>query len=335
MKILVLRFSSMGDIVLTTPVVRCLKKTYPHAAIHYATKQSFVNLLSGNPYIEKIHALKNSHEELVNELKAENFDYIIDLHNNQRTALIKMQTGVRSFSFPKLNFEKWLLVNTKLNFLPDKHIVDRYFDACKQLQVSNDGLGLDFFVEKNAREVLSQLPFQGQPYLAFVIGAKHFTKRLPPDIVAATLGRLNMPAVLLGGKEDENAAQEIITLAKKSDNSVINFCGKLSVHESAAIVEASAAVLTNDTGLMHIAAALKKPIASVWGSTVPAFGMTPYYGSNHVRSVIIQNQDLKCRPCTKIGLDKCPRSHFKCMKSLSPEEIAAAVQNLAVNSLCL
>lgn len=333
MKILVLRFSSMGDIVLTTPVVRCLKKTYPHVAIHYATKQSFISLLSGNPYIDKIHALKNSHEELIAELRAENFDFTIDLHHNQRTALIKVQTGVRSFSFPKLNFQKWLLVNTKLNFLPDKHIVDRYLEASKSLQVVNDGMGLDFFIEKNARKVLNKLPFHGQSYLAFVIGAKHFTKRLPPEMVAETIDRLNMPAVLLGGKEDEDTARTIMSLTKKSDEDVLDFCGKLSVHESAAILDASVAVLTNDTGLMHIAAALKKPIASIWGSTVPAFGMTPYYGSTQVPSVIIQNQNLTCRPCTKIGLEKCPLNHFKCMKSLSPSEIATAVQNLAVNSL--
>ena len=115
MKILILRFSSIGDIVLTTPVVRCLKKKYPAAEIHYATKKSFHSILKHNSYLTKIHLLEDSVIQLVSELKTEKFDYVIDLHNNQRTFLIKLLLGAKTFSFIKINFEKWLMVNFKIN----------------------------------------------------------------------------------------------------------------------------------------------------------------------------------------------------------------------------
>jgi len=154
MKILIVRFSSIGDIVLTTPVVRCLKTQIDDAEIHYVTKVQYQPILQNNPYIDKIFFLKESIIELMNELKKENYDVIIDLHNNLRTRLLKWRLGSRSFSFNKLNVEKWLMVNFKINHLPDKHIVDRYLETVTRLGVKNDALGLDYFIPERGRSAM-------------------------------------------------------------------------------------------------------------------------------------------------------------------------------------
>ena len=109
MKFLIIRFSSIGDIVLTTPVIRCLRKKYPEAEIHYLTKQAFRGIVATNPYIDKVHILADSFELMLHELKIEEYDYIIDLHHNLRTLRIKrFLKEVKSFSFDKLNIENAL-----------------------------------------------------------------------------------------------------------------------------------------------------------------------------------------------------------------------------------
>lgn len=329
MKFLLLRFSSIGDIVLTTPVIRCLKKKYPDAEIHFATKQAFASLLHSNPYIDKLHLLGDSDTVLQQQLKQEAFDYIIDLHHNQRTALIKMQLQAKAFSYEKLNLQKWLLVNLKWNWLPKQHIVDRYLATCATLNVVNDGLGLDHFIPREDEIDLDNLPsgFRNG-YIAWAIGAQHFTKRLPPEKVANVLAGLNVPVVLLGGKEDVSNAEKISSLLSYKSDFIFNAAGRFNIHQSASLVKQSNLVVSNDTGLMHIAAALKKPVVSIWGNTIPGFGMTPYYGDFKIPSVIIENHELNCRPCSKIGKTACPQSHFHCMTNLDEKKVAAAIEKL-------
>lgn len=328
MKFLILRFSSIGDIVLTTPVVRCLRKKYPDAEIHYATKKAFHSILKHNPYINKIHLLDNSTAELVEQLKTEKFDYVIDLHHNQRTWLIKMQLGVKSFSFNKANFEKWLMVNLKVDRLPKGHIVHRYLETAQSFGVENDGEGLDYFLAPDDEVPLSSLPipFQ-QGYIAWVIGAKQNTKKFPTEKILRILQQVNYPVVLLGGKEDEEAANAICT-GLPADKNVFNACGKFSLNGSASLVRQAKMVVTNDTGLMHIAAAFKKPVISIWGNTIPKFGMYPYYGTHTVPSAVAQVANLNCRPCHKIGYNACPLVHFKCMKDIDEKILADMITDM-------
>lgn len=329
MKILVIRFSSIGDIVLTTPVVRCLRNTFPEAEIHYATKKSFTGILQHNPYINKIHVLDGKLMPLVKQLKTEQFDCVIDLHNNQRTWLIKLLLGVKSFSFNKLNFKKWLLVNFKVNRLPYVHIVDRYLATCKSLGVVNDGKGLDYFIAPNDEVDMNTLATQfTNGYVAWVIGAKQATKRYPTNKIITTLnnsGFPQMPVMLLGGPEDAANAEEIIK-GYRGNMPIYNACGKYTLNQSASLVKQASVVITNDTGLMHIAAAYNKTIVSVWGNTVPQFGMYPYYGIGQNRNTTIQTDGLSCRPCSKLGYDKCPKGHFKCMNLISETMLAGAIE---------
>jgi len=332
LKILILRFSSIGDIVLTTPVVRCLKLQLPDVEIHYATKHQYTAILLANPYISKVHCLANSFSDLVNELNAEQFDYIIDLHHNQRTFLLKLRLGVKSFSFNKLNWQKWLLVQFKLNRLPNVSIVDRYLQTLHQLAVKNDNEGLDFFVTEGDVVDLSALPdaFQ-RGFVAWVIGAKQHTKRFPVNKIINTINLIpNLPIVLFGGPEDKQDGEEIV--AALPNSLVYNSCGKYTLAQSASLLQQATLVVTNDTGLMHIAAALKKPIISIWGNTVPEFGMSPYYGRHKIQSHIIEQEGLSCRPCSKIGHKKCPEGHFNCMKSLSELYLANSIESSVVKS---
>lgn len=324
-KFLILRFSSIGDIVLTTPVVRCLKQQYPQAEIHYLTKPAFKSILANNPYISQVHVLDKPLLKKVMELKQFGFDYIIDLHNNLRTRIIKSAMDVPAFSFDKLNTEKTQLVNFKLNTLPQVHIVDRYLDTLKSFGVSNDGKGLDYFIPDDVTLSGEVKQLTSKPYIAVAIGAQHSTKRLPTQKLIDVCKNINTHVILLGGKEDETTGNEI---AKQSGSQVVNLSGKLSLHQSALVVKLAQKVIAHDTGLMHIAAAFKKPIISVWGNTVPEFGMTPYYGNYNINQQLFEVHNLSCRPCSKIGFKSCPKTHFNCMNLQDTNAIAAAANKL-------
>jgi ADP-heptose:LPS heptosyltransferase len=333
-KFLILRFSSIGDIVLTSPVVRCLKQQVPDAEVHYATKKNYAAVIEHNSFIDKKFYLEESLSDLIIQLKEENYDFIIDLHNNLRTLKIKTRLGVKSYSFDKLNFQKWLMVNFKINKLPPVHIVDRYMETVNPFGVVNDGKGLDYFLGidevQNADKVFNQLPLtHRENFIAFVIGAKHNTKQLPAEKIISICEKINQPIVLLGDKTDFAKGVAIVSgLQLQTSNfkpQTFNACGMFSLNESALLLKHASKVITHDTGLMHIAAAFKKPIISIWGNTIPEFGMYPYYGDYHIKNTKYEILGLSCRPCTKLGFKKCPRGHFKCMLQHSEEAIAQTV----------
>ena len=316
-KILIIRFSSIGDIVLTTPVIRCLKKQI-ECEIHFLTKTNYATVLEANPYLSKIIKIEKDVAEVIDELKKENYSHIVDLHNNLRSASVKRKLNASASSFPKLNIQKWLLVNFKINRLPDVHIVDRYLSAVHSLGVKNDNEGLDYFIPENQNILLSSLPqFLQNGYVLFAIGAQHSTKRLPAEKIIAICRQLKYPIILAGGKEDVETAEKITASAPLK---IYNACGKYSIHQSASLVKQANVVITHDTGLMHIAAAFKKKIISVWGNTIPGFGMYPYL-PQQAPAAIIEVKGLKCRPCSKIGFEKCPRTHFNCMHMINENEI--------------
>ena len=325
-KFLIIRFSSIGDIVLTTPVIRCLRKQYPEAEIHFLTKQAFRSIVAHNPYINKIHTLGDSFELLLHELMIEEYDYIIDLHHNLRTLRIKrFLKNVKSFSFNKLNVEKFILTNFKINTLPKKHIVDRNLETVASLGVVNDGMGLDYFIPTLDEIKKDDIPTSHMHgYIAVVIGAALATKKLPLHKLKELCTAIDHPIILLGGKEDYEDGKAI---AKVDEIKIYNACGKFNLNESADLVKGAKLVISHDTGLMHIAAALQKPVISVWGNTVPAFGMYPYYGSRSNRQYdVVEINKLWCRPCSKIGYNKCPKGHFKCMEKIDVNYIVNLVR---------
>ncbi len=202
------------------------------------------------------------------------------------------------------------------------HIVDRYLKTVESFGVINDGAGLEYFISPEEQIKKSDIPASHYAgYIACVIGAAHGTKRWPVHKWKEFCAELDHPVILLGGKEDAANGDAI---AATDPIKIYNASGKFSLNESADLVRKAKLVITNDTGLMHIAAAYKRPVISLWGNTVPSFGMYPYYG-NHFTDVqlfdILQTNKLWCRPCSKIGYDKCPLGHFKCMEKISPRDL--------------
>ena len=319
-KVLIVRFSSIGDIVLTSPVIRCVKQQ-TGAEVHFLTKRAFAATLLHNPYVDRLWTIDRQIGEIAAELGAEGFTHLIDLHGNLRTlelkarlagaALARAQRPPRTATFDKLNFRKFLLTRFRLDRMPEIHIVDRYLATAAMLGVRNDGLGLDYFIGPEEKVIP---PATG--YVAFVIGAAHATKCLEEDQIARLCRALPLPVVLVGGPGEKAAGDRIAGALPH----VTNTCGNYSLNGSADLIRQAGIVITHDTGMMHVAAAFRRPIVSVWGNTVPQLGMYPYLPDGP-EPVLAEVGGLACRPCSKIGYAACPRGHFRCMREQDLEGI--------------
>lgn len=340
-KILVIRLSSIGDIIWTTPVVRCLKKQMDDIELHYCTKIQYRSLVESNPYIDKIYYLENGLGSLIKSLKKEKYDFIVDLHKNIRSFIIKSRIGVKSAAYNKLWIQRFLFTNFRVNFMPNCHVVDRYMETVKKLGVVNDDQGLDYIIPSKEEIDVASLPEDFQNgYVAFVIGSSGFTKILPFEKMVELCDKINRPIVLIGGKEDIDSGKNLHDFFSKTSTSpaieeglkklnkktlIYNGCGQYSIGQSASLVKQADYVFGHDTGLTHLAAAFKKTIYSIWGGTVP----NNFY-SYGTRFFIIENNKINCRPCSKSGRKKCPKRHFKCMKEI-PLDFSLPDQNYGLD----
>lgn len=326
-----IRFSSIGDIVLTSPILRCIKEQIPNVELHVLTKSHYVNLYATNPHVDYVHAWGEENNIVLADLKRARFDYVLDLHKNLRTLKIKKHLRRKVFSFPKLNVQKWLYVNFKWNLMPDVHIVDRYFKAVEPLGVKNDQKGLDFRIQIDFVSFSKRFPMEGK-YIAVAIGAQFATKRMPAQKMSEILKGIDLPIVIIGGPDDRGEADKIKKLLPGQN--INNTCGGLSIHESAQVVKEAQLLITNDTGMMHIGAAFDLRIVSLWGNTVPEFGMYPYRPQAQSSYSVHEVKGLSCRPCSKIGYAKCPKGHFKCMMNQDVAEIRAKIDEFLAAADC-
>ena len=329
MRLLFIRFSSIGDIVLTTPAVRCAKQQIPGVEIHFLTKLAMKDLVEANPYIDQCHYLDQDIKETIGSLKKISFDYIIDLHHNLRSWKIKNALGVTFYSYKKLSIRKLLLAKLHINLLPDTHVCDRYLDTLKHLGVANDGKGLDYFFPANNKFSAAFLPTSHQAgFIAFVIGASYANKKMPVAKWIKLAQQLNRPIVLVGGKADKADGE---TISTTNTSNIYNACGKYDLLESASIIQMANVVVAHDTGFLHVAAALKKPTITIWGATSPALQFEAYYPNNssihHYNSIV---PNLSCQPCTKQGSNQCPKGHFACMQLQDINVITSKVNDLLV-----
>jgi ADP-heptose:LPS heptosyltransferase len=328
-KILIIRFSSIGDIVLASPVFRCLKKQLPDAEVHFLTKSSYKIVTAANPYIDKFFYYDDNIEELLLRLKAENYDHVIDLHNNIRSNKIKRSLKKDAHTIDKLTYQKFLLTQLNIDVMPGRHITQRSLDAVLPLGVKDDGGGLDYFIAKQYEVKPDDIPTGHLAgYFVIVIGATYFTKRFPVHKIIELCNKINHPIILLGGKED-TANGDIIS--QNNQLKIYNACGKFNISESADIIKKAKLVISNDTGMQYIACALKRPVIALWGSTTPDLDVEPYYGSNFLsnqQKPIYENVvlNLKCQPCSKYGLNKCPLDHFNCMEKINVDQLVAKVK---------
>lgn len=308
-KILIVRFSSIGDLVLITPVIRCVKKQIP-SEIHLLVKKKFYEVLAANPYLHKTWTIEKSCSEIIEELKKENFDLIIDLQYNFRSIWLTWQLKVAFIRFNKLNIEKWLMTQWKIDRLPGKHLVDRYFDALASLGIQNDGRGLDFFIDENSKKSIGEFSLPSE-YVVGVLGATYTTKQIPLNKWHEIVYAVDLPIVLIGGMSEQTMAAE---LNRQYPHKVLDYSGRLSLHQSAAVIQAARMIITPDTGMMHIAASFNKSMHVIWGNTIPQFGMYPYVLPGNLRIRNHEVSGLSCRPCSKLGYSACPKKHFDCMQ---------------------
>jgi len=321
-KVLVIRFSSIGDIVLTTPVYRGLKLQI-EAEVHLLTKKSFAMTVKHSPYIDKVHMIEKDIGEVSEVLLAEKYDYVVDLHNNLRSLRTKKLLKVPSASFHKLNVQKWLLTNFKLDRMgEDPHIVYRYMETTKSLGVTYDGEGMDFFIaDEDIVDVdrFSDGVLKSGEYVSIAIGASMPTKAFEQEQIVQLVQMIDRPIALLGGPMEQDQAAK---LAGDMDG-VVSFAGKTSLQGSASVLKQSRVLIAPDTGLMHMGAALNHPVISIWGNTVPRFGMTPFYRDDtETEWHIVEVEGLNCRPCSKIGYKNCPKGHFQCIRKLDIKRVS-------------
>jgi ADP-heptose:LPS heptosyltransferase len=323
MRLLFIRFSSIGDIVFTTPAIRCAKQQIPGVEIHFLTKSSMKAVTAENPYIDQFHYFDKDLNAIIKELQQFQFDYIIDLHKNFRTFRIQKALGVPSLSYRKLSFQKFLLTKLHLNLMPKRHITERSLDALASLGVVNDGKGLDYFIPKEVALKSNALPVSFQSgYIALVIGASYATKKLPVEELQMLCHKIPYPIVLVGGKEDQ---AEGAAVASVNPIKIHNACGQFNLHESALLVKNAKTVISHDTGFLYIACAFHKKTVAIWGATSPTLQVEPYYPTDSNSTEWYYNAivpKLPCQPCSNYGTKQCPQGHFACMKKQDLQAIA-------------
>ena len=322
MRLLFIRFSAIGDIVLASPALRCAKEQIPGVEIHFLTKKSMKAVSEANPYVDQFHYFDKDLSATIQELKACKFDYIIDLHKNLRTLRIRLALGVPYLSYNKLSVEKFLLTKFQVNRMADRHISMRSVDTLAPLGVSYDGKGLDYF----APSEVNQPVFFPEGYVALVIGASYATKKLPLESLKILCSQIPHPIVLVGGKEEVVDGEALALLDPKR---IVNTCGAYSLHESALIVQKAKVVISHDTGMLYIACAFEKNVIAIWGATSPALQVEPVM-PNDSKAQVFQSivPDLACQPCSNFGTKTCPKGHFTCMKQQDLPEIARQVEQM-------
>ena len=324
MRILIIRFSSIGDIVLASPVFRCVKQQLEGAEVHFLSKLAFKDVTVANPYIDHFHYFDGDFNKIAEELSQYNFDYVVDLHKNFRTYKLRRRVKSKWVSFKKLSFQKFILTKFRINLMPKRHITLRSLDAVKSLGVKDDGKGLDYFIPEHEKISYDDLPGSHYfGYVALIIGASYATKKMPVYKLKELCSQINFPIVLIGAKEE---AEEARLIAEQDPMKIYNSCGKFSLNSSADIVRKAKLVISHDTGLQYIAAAFNKRIFAIWGGTSPQLDVEPFYGTDglslHTNFVL----NLYCQPCSNYGSNKCPEGHFKCMKNQNIDDMVAKAE---------
>ncbi len=316
-KILIIRLSSLGDVILTTPLIRSLKNFLPKVIIEYVVREEYEDILINNPYISKIFTFtkdENRNKELTANLANNNYDAVIDLQNNFRSARLINALNCSVFKFNKRSLDKFLLVKFKINKLKDAPTIPvRY---AKTINLKLDDEGLDIISYNSPSEILEG----NKSYIGIAPGSRHFTKMWPAEYfteLGKLINKTGKKIVLFGGTSDIEICK---TLNKEIPGS-INLCNQNDILQTVVDMKKCETVICNDSGLMHAACAAKVPVLTIFGSTVKEFGFVPYNN----RNFILENNSLTCRPCTHIGRAECPKRHFKCMLELTPQ---SAFENL-------
>jgi lipopolysaccharide heptosyltransferase II len=339
-KILIIRFSSMGDIVLTSPFVRVLRKKFPQAQIDFLTKEEFGDLVRYNPNLSSLITLKSdSRDELKTlavKLHETKYDILFDLHNSIRSRYLrKLIKAGETYIVNKRVVARFFLVNFKWNFYKEViPVSQRYIETGRTLGAVDDNKGPEIFfpdsVRKSMSTVLGDFLSESGTIIGFSPTAKHATKLWQSEKFVELGSRVALEygakILIFGGPGDvqycENIAANIDSVTGK--HIALSCAGKFSLLETAAAIDHCSFMVTNDSGVMHLASARGKKIIAIFGSTVKEFGFFP----QGKECIVLENKDLQCRPCSHIGRDKCPQGHFKCMTEISVDDVMKAAEAL-------
>jgi heptosyltransferase-2 len=338
MKILVIRFSSIGDILLTSPALRYLKKRYPESRIDYLTRSEFAHLVRENPAVHNVipFQAKEGWEGVLNirrKIRQKNYDLIVDLHASLRSRLLTLFALIPVKRVQKNIFRRSLLVRFKINLYgkgwsgkrePLHGVVERYLIASGHPATgsfTDEDLRLDFFIPKKelaaGNQIGTKLRRSGFG-IVMAPGARHFTKRWPTEYFAELITLFNknygLKTVLVGGPEEMETIETIRNICDRNRSITESMAGRISLLETAAVLSNASLFVSNDSGLMHLASAFRIPQIAFFGSSVREFGFFPI---NPLARVL--ETELPCRPCSHIGRESCPKLHFNCMKRLTPD----------------
>ena len=331
-KFLIIRFSSIGDVILTTPLIRCLRSQFPGSQIDFLVKKEFAVVLSGNPHISNIITFdkKDGRKELGRirmQMQFTRYSMILDIQKNIRSMLICVGSRAGVAGYSKKLFARDLLIRFNINIYKEiKPVYLRYFEAVETLGVQYDAKGTEVFPSQleldNVNAILSQnhIP-SGAPLLVVAPGAQWENKRWTTEGFATVSDtfctQMGAYTILIGGPGDTEICNNVQLQMKTRS---LNLAGKLSLMGSAALLGKAAMVFTNDTGMLHMAQAMKAPVVAVYGPTTRELGFFPLPDNSRVAET-----EISCRPCTQKGLHECPKKHFRCMNDIKPE----VVSNLA------
>ncbi|MBI3189373.1 MAG: lipopolysaccharide heptosyltransferase II [Ignavibacteriales bacterium] len=340
-KILIIRLSSLGDIVLTSPLVRSLRSRFPRAQIDFLVKEQYADLVKFNPNLSSVIEMRlgdwDELQTLVNQVQSEKYDLLVDLHNSLRSRYIRILSKARRrVIVNKRSVARFMLVNFKWNFydgiIP---VTERYLETCAPFGPRGDGNGPEVFIPEQTIETMVSYvsKFKLERYklvFGFAPSAKHFTKRWLPErfieLGAYAAKELNAKVIIFGGKEEATACEDISQMINMQVGAPASesVAGKISLIESIALLDYCQLVVSNDSGMMHLAQARNRNLVAVFGSTVKEFGFFPTTSN----SKVLEASEVKCRPCSHIGRAECPKGHFNCMNSIRVEEVVAAVRSL-------
>jgi heptosyltransferase-2 len=327
--VLVVRFSSIGDVLLTTPLLRALRRRHPGSHITVLTKPAYAALLSHNPHLNRVIELlpERSLASVAGELRAAGYSHLLDLHDSVRTRILRTLVPGRWGTYPKHRLARTLLIHTKRNFYRDSRPVpERYFSAARDLDVSPDGGPPELFLAPEAvREVADWLASTGmvphRPLIALAPGAAHQTKRWPLEHWRLLVDRIveqGFNAAIIGGDDDTPLG---VSLAQGAGGRVVNAAGRFELQSTGALLQRAAALVSGDTGAMHMATGVGTPVVALFGPTVRPFGFFPY--TSRARVVEL---GLPCRPCSSKGGPRCPLGHHRCMLAIGPDLVYEALR---------
>ncbi len=340
-KILIVRFSSIGDIILASPLIRVLRAKYPTSQIDFLIKSEFAEILRFNPYLSTLleyHiSIPGDLMKLCDIVRREKYDLLIDIQNNIRSFYLRMKSRAgRIAVLNKRALRRFVLIRFHVNLYREIiPVSERYIESVSRLGVENDGKGLEIFVPDQTISSVTTMMMKYKldrfdSIIGLGPGARHFTKRWPADrfveVGAQIAQRRRSKIFIFGSRDEAEYCGDIAQMINARLESPVaeSLAGALGLLETAAAMDLCNVIVSNDTAMMHLAAARKRKVLAIFGSTVREFGFFPY-GTTHI---VVEDSELPCRPCSHIGRHRCPQGHFRCMNDISPSKVLDAALQL-------